>query len=83
MGVLSKKDNVDQFGRFNKRSKNDCMECWSKIGSSGFNLSVDHNPVHKQLLLSHKPLIAPPPLHILLGLINSIFESIEKNSVLR
>ena len=81
MGAISKKDGeVDQFGYFNKRNFADWIECWSKIDSkaAGFNLSVDHVAVNKQLVLSQKPLIAPPPLHIMLGLVNSIFESIEK-----
>ena len=79
MGALSKNDkDVDQFGNFNKRTSFQWIECWSKIGSKDFNLSVDHVAVHKQLVLYQKPLLAPPPLHIMLGLVNSIFEAVEK-----
>ena len=81
MGALNKNDKekeIDQFGHFNKRTPYQWIEAWGKIGTKDYNLSVDHVAVHKQLVLSIRPLIAPPPLHIMLGLVNSIFEAIEK-----
>lgn len=88
VGVVSSRENIDQSMVFPYRSILDWKSCLDKVNSNTSvigkrNLSVEKSPASWLLIenLVRNWCIAPPPLHIMLGLVNSVFDSVEKLNV--
>lgn len=86
--VWASRENIDQSMVFPYRSILDWKSCLDKVNSNTSvigkrNLSVEKSPASWLLIenLVRNWCIAPPPLHIMLGLVNSVFDSVEKLNV--
>ena len=93
IGRLDKKESlkISVFDKFSPRLKNDWLKCReflknvihkekSKCKRTVNNLSVENEPVGEYLLQHHleTQCVVPPPLHIMLGLVNTIYTTINK-----